>query len=294
MESLWKWLKKHKIIADLIVFSLFIIVVGTIGQAHSNSAKRNVALKQQTSAASACSLDAQTFLGQVNQLRTTKNVPNLQYSTQLESAAAARIADMQQNKYYGHTNPVTKEQSYTFVQHLVPGATTEGEVLDGPNSATDALADFKNSPEHYADLIGSQYTFVGVKSVYTDESWAVYDNNGALQSPAGAQHGNCTVIAELASSDSTTDPARSSSQPATQTSVVPSKSYVCAEINDTGLSSYQTDYNTDSTLLQSYSGENRDAYVQSLNSGLTQDYKLVTDPIVSSGCSVTFQQTLLT
>jgi hypothetical protein len=149
----------------------------------------------------------------VNQWRAAKGVAPLQYSTQLQNAAQARISDMEQYRYYGHTNPVTKQDNGYFTQKYDPSATWWDEVLDGPNNASQALPDFKNSPEHYAALTDARENYIGVASVYYPESWNDYDNNGKLQTTSDtvilngktetvttpvSGDGTCIVVGQLA------------------------------------------------------------------------------------------------
>lgn len=153
---------------------------------------------QLAAAKAACTLDPQQFMATVNQWRAAKGVAPLQYSTQLENAAKARIADMEKYQYYGHDNPTTHIQSYTLADQYDPAATTEDEVLDAPNTAQTSITDFKNSSEHYDALIDARYKYLGFVSEYLPEQWAEYDNNGKLQLASGHPIWQCLEIGELA------------------------------------------------------------------------------------------------
>jgi hypothetical protein len=120
---------------------------------------------------------------------------------------------MEEYKFYGHDNPFTKHDNGYFTQKYDPSATWWDEVLDGPNNASQALPDFKNSPEHYAALTDARENYIGVASVYYPESWNDYDNNGKLQTTSDtvilngktetvttpvSGDGTCIVVGQLA------------------------------------------------------------------------------------------------
>lgn len=217
-----QWIARHKIWSSIIGLTVVFVALCVVGveilSAQIASSSKPVA--------DSCTLSAQSFMTTVNQWRTVADVPALNYSTQLETVAKDHIADMVKYSYYGHTNPVTKAVWYDLIYSKYDTvATKTAEVLDGPRDAQQSLVDFKNSPEHYNALISADYSYLGVVAVYQPQSWAEYDNDGNIQAKAGAYHGNCLVLGELAdkngdssqvkgasTSVSSTAPAQSTSQ----------------------------------------------------------------------------------
>lgn len=207
-------MKKRKKI--LIISSFLLIVLAGLCTAGLVIGLKPAPVASVSSTEAACTLDPQTFMATVNQWRSATGASPLTYSNQLQAGATARIADMVNGQYFGHTNPVTKEQAYTAVAKYDPAASYIAEVLDGPNNAAQSITDFHNSPEHYNALINPDVHYFAAVAVYQPESWADYDNNGNVQTPAGKNHSNCLVISEVADKDDTTAPSATTS--ATQTS----------------------------------------------------------------------------
>lgn len=187
-----KWLLKYKLLIVLaLVIAAYAVVIDNQNRINISTAASKEA---------ACQLDPQTFLTTVNQWRASKGVAPLQYSTQLQSAAQARIADMEKYQYYGHTNPSTGQTSQHFIDSADPAAGYSSEILDGPNSAASSISEFMNSPEHYNAIVSDNYKYLGFVSRYLPEQWAEYDNSGKLQLAAGHPIWYCLVVGELADS----------------------------------------------------------------------------------------------
>jgi uncharacterized protein YkwD len=188
-------MKKPTVKEELKVLAVFflILAIGLGFYVHSVNGK---SIKQITK--STCALDYKQFTEQVNVLRLQKGLQPVILSDDLHTAAAAHISDMETAQYYGHTNPQNKHTSQYFINLNDKSAGYSSEILDGPQNAANAFDDFKNSPEHLAAILNPVYTKIGISSVQTNESYAVYDDNGNLESPAGKYHSTCTVVAELA------------------------------------------------------------------------------------------------
>lgn len=200
-------MKKRKKI--LIISSFLLIVLAGLCTAGVVIGLKPAPVASVSSTEAACTLDPQTFMATVNQWRSATGASPLTYSNQLQAGATARIADMVNGQYFGHTNPVTKEQAYTAVAKFDPAASYIAEVLDGPNSAAQSITDFRNSSEHYNALINPDVHYFAAVAVYQPESWADYDNNGNVQTPAGKNHSNCLVVGEVADKSGNTTEANS-------------------------------------------------------------------------------------
>lgn len=293
-----KWSRKT-IAATVLTPIVALLLIATVQAIAINS--RLSTQKKEAAAAAVCSIDRQAFLSGVNSWRAHKGLQPLSYSTRLENAAKERISDMEQNQYYGHTNPKTKVQSYTVAFQYDKAATAAGEVLDAPNSAQESLQNFKNSPEHYAVLTDAKYNFVGFSSAHDAESWASYDNSGNLETPAGKTFDNCTVIGVVADKDgempkesTTTSQTNipSTTQRASSADIL-NKTAICAQINSTGESAFQSFYSTEANLLDTYSGDNRESYKATLNQAIVSSYNENVALIERAGCGPTIVRTLL-
>jgi uncharacterized protein YkwD len=200
MKRLVKALWRHKIRTSIVGIILIYATTAIVSANHQYLLQQQAAQAAAQLAAqkTACTLDPTTFLNTVNQWRSAAHEQPLQYSTQLQQDAQARIVDMQQYQYWGHTNPQTKQDNGYFTQKYDPAATWWDEVLDGPSNASQSLTDFKNSQPHYTALMDSRENYIGLVAEYLPESWGVYDNTGKLITNAGVNHSNCIVLADLA------------------------------------------------------------------------------------------------
>jgi hypothetical protein len=200
-----KWFSRHRAMGIFVLLAVICVLatlpIYILHRSQSKASSTLVATTAPSSPANACSLNPQTFLSTVNQWRADKGVAPLQYSTQLEDAAKARIADMEKYQYYGHTNPVTKVHSYTLVGQFLPATARTAEVLDGPRIAAMSAENFKNSPDHYSLLVDSSLGYLGMISKEEGAGWASYSNDGILETDASnSVTENCIVIADLADS----------------------------------------------------------------------------------------------
>lgn len=220
MKHVSRWVKRHKVWTVLLSLSgLFVVfcVVAVIVLS-SQITPQSTAAEKLVSAKDACTLSSQTFMNTVNEWRKAKGIAPVAYSTQLQSGAQARVADMVRYEYYGHTNPVTKAQFSTIVDKYIGTNIAESEVLDAPNTGIQSLTDFRNSPDHYDALMNANYHYFGSIAVYQQEGWSEYDNNGKLQD-AKPGTTNCIVIGEVANKISS--PTGSATSASTQSASIP-------------------------------------------------------------------------
>jgi hypothetical protein len=271
-----------------------LIVICAISVAHINAEDKKqqaqLAVQQLAANQEACNLDSQQFLNTVNQWREAKGVAPLQYSTQLQSAAQARVADMMKYQYYGHLNPVTHIESYTMVQQIVPAATSEDEVIDAPNKSAAAFTDFKNSSDHFNALTNGDYNYFGIVSEYIPEQWAEYDNTGKLLVASGHTVWNCVVVGELANNinqkasvNTVTSSAKVSEPiiPSTSGSKLLDHQAECTQLELKYSSEF---YNAESSAYQTYlTYSNKPAY----NQALVNAYQTYSSEMSGNNCSPT-------
>jgi len=127
-------------------------------------------------AAGDCTVDAsldseeKAFLTLINNYRQQNGLPKLAVSYTLTRAAAWKSADMANNNYFAHD-----DLSRTWVQrirdcgygfntyigeNIAAGYTTAQAVFDG----------WKNSPGHNANMLGANYTAIGIGRYYRQGS----------------------------------------------------------------------------------------------------------------------------
>lgn len=96
-----------------------------------------------------------------NKARAEKNLPPLVMSNKLEISAQYKADDMSQKQYFAHTNNKKglsgwlKDANYSYLM--------AGENLAvGFSSAEEVVNAWKNSPTHYANLVDTDFTELGV------------------------------------------------------------------------------------------------------------------------------------
>ncbi len=106
-----------------------------------------------------------------NELRKENNLPALAVAPKLDVSAQNKAMDMSENSYFAH------EQDGKTLSYWLSGANygyqTAGENLAvGFNTAKGIVNAWKNSPTHYANLLDTEYSDVGVGlsgGVYKDK-----------------------------------------------------------------------------------------------------------------------------
>ena len=100
-----------------------------------------------------------------NNIRTGLNLAGLTNNTILEKAALAKAQDMFVGQYFAHVSP-EKKSLRTFLDIYGYGFRMAGENLAlGFASADEVVTAWKKSPTHYANLIDSDFTEIGVAAV---------------------------------------------------------------------------------------------------------------------------------
>lgn len=113
----------------------------------------------------------------VNALRRQNGLRELDVDDKLMETAMQRAAEC--SIYYSHTRP-----NDTSCLDIFPAATVRGEnIAAGQNSPAAVVSDWTNSPGHYANMVNSDYTSIGVGCFYIDGHyyWAQSFTNGQAQ-----------------------------------------------------------------------------------------------------------------
>lgn len=107
-------------------------------------------------------IESQKIALLTNKLRQQKNLPIVQTDHRLNAAAAAKADDMANKEYFSHTSP-SGETVADFVRHSGYQFKVVGENLAiGFATAEEAMAAWRKSPAHYANLIDKDYIDLGV------------------------------------------------------------------------------------------------------------------------------------
>lgn len=155
------WFKSHKlvlilstiVVVDLIYFGAY--ALGGHNAPRTSNTKQPVAVSI-----------AGLYSG-IEQQRQLNGVPSLAHNSALDASARQKCDDMVNGSYYGHVNPITGKQGYTYVFSNIPSATRGDEILDqGDNpshvyTSEDFMVSWMNSPDHRSAIIDPQYTDVG-------------------------------------------------------------------------------------------------------------------------------------
>ncbi len=97
-----------------------------------------------------------------NEARAAAGVPGLEVLPELMECAQAKADDFLENGYFGHNSP-TYGTSGEMIRQFIPNAGSTGENIgtwaDTPQKMFEGWA---GSPSHYALILSSKYTYIGV------------------------------------------------------------------------------------------------------------------------------------
>lgn len=111
------------------------------------------------------SLDSeeQTFVSLINAYRVQNGLVPLKVSVTLTQASHWMSQDMASHNYLGHTDSQGHDPGTRIGDFGYMGETTWGENVAAGNSTAQATFDqWKNSPAHNANMLGSAYRAMGV------------------------------------------------------------------------------------------------------------------------------------
>ena len=95
-----------------------------------------------------------------NQERKKRGIAPLKLDTRLNQSAELKAKDMEENDYYGHLNPNTGRQGYTYIFDTGAKCLYVSENLD-TNYSRNPIADFMASKPHKAAILDPRYESVG-------------------------------------------------------------------------------------------------------------------------------------
>lgn len=115
-------------------------------------------------------LDAeeQLFLTLINDYREQNGLSKLMVDTKLQDAAAWMSVDMGVNAYFSHTDSQGRDPFERMADFGYTYNTWKGEnLLAGSSSAQTAFDWWRNSSGHNSNMLGANYTAIGVARRYT-------------------------------------------------------------------------------------------------------------------------------
>jgi uncharacterized protein YkwD len=107
-------------------------------------------------------LSVNELLSATNSAREAAGIPALTVNTKLNTAAAAKLRDMQANGYWDHYRPSDHKAPWAFMEEAGYAYKVAGENLArGFRTAEGITEAWLNSPAHRANLLSAKYTEVG-------------------------------------------------------------------------------------------------------------------------------------
>lgn len=106
----------------------------------------------------------------INEDRKSNNLPELPLDEQLCAIARVKAQDMKDNKYFAHSSP-TYGRAADMLRKFGYEFTSVGENLAHHATVLKSEAAFMSSASHRANILGSQWSRVGVGVCYDDKGF---------------------------------------------------------------------------------------------------------------------------
>lgn len=113
-------------------------------------------------ATSVRALSNSEILSAVNETRTSNGMTTLTLNSKLQSAAAMKLADIQQYHYWAHNNPTTGATWSSFIKKTGYRGFVGENLASNLNSAQAVMSAWLNSPTHKANILSTSYKEVGI------------------------------------------------------------------------------------------------------------------------------------
>ena len=98
----------------------------------------------------------------INAYRRDQKLGILRAHVSLEQSAAAKLSDMQERKYWRHTDPQGRNSWYLFEQMGYRYAAAGENLSFGSTTAWQVFSAWQASPEHNAELLNPAYEDMGL------------------------------------------------------------------------------------------------------------------------------------
>ena len=114
---------------------------------------------------------AQQVIDLTNNERTKAGLPALKADAQLSGVAAKKSQDMAQNNYFSHTSP-TYGSPFDMMRDFGITYRAAGEnIAQGQRTPQEVVNSWMNSPGHKANILGKQFTHIGVGFEQNGSHW---------------------------------------------------------------------------------------------------------------------------
>ena len=144
----------------------------------------------QATAAPDLTVEERAFAGLINDYRQTNGLGPLAIDSDLQSSSEWMSNDMGVNAYFSHTDSLGRDPWARLCTFNYGYNTWMGENLGaGYRTAKEVFTGWKDSPGHNANMLGSNYTVMGISRVYISGSpygWYWTNDFGGVQSKASA------------------------------------------------------------------------------------------------------------
>lgn len=122
-------------------------------------------------------ITADSLFEEVNKQRVEAGIAKLNRNALLDKSASAKCADMAENDYYGHVNPVTGKRGGTYIFDYIPGAPSGGENLAAGLYFVDeeVVDDWMESESHRSAILDATFIDSGISvCAYKNKSGKLY------------------------------------------------------------------------------------------------------------------------
>jgi uncharacterized protein YkwD len=121
------------------------------------------------------SLEESNFLTLINNYRAQNGLGTLTASVTLTQASQWMSADMASKDYFSHTDslgrsPFTRMEDFGYTQSSYSGE----NIAAGNSTASATFTQWKNSPGHNANMLGSSYKAIGIGRVQGSGGYGWY------------------------------------------------------------------------------------------------------------------------
>lgn len=157
------------------VVAVALVIAGVLGYPHASLFVKHWLQLPQSAAAIPSPPTREELLTTVNAQRSNAGAPALTEVSQLDNSAQQKADDMQARNYYDHPDPDGK-QGYTLAQAALPSCTSVAEILAGNQTASGAVSDWLNSPEHKGFMLDAKYNYTGFGVTQHDNYYYVVEH----------------------------------------------------------------------------------------------------------------------
>lgn len=129
----------------------------------------------------------QKHLDLINELRKSVGVHPLHFSQILHDAAYWKANAMANGDWFAHTEPEGRTARQLVMSFGYPASAGTGEcILYGEGDPTEAFEQWRDSPDHYANMVSPYFTEIGI-ALGVEDAW---DFSGDVFKVSVQEYGN--------------------------------------------------------------------------------------------------------